>query len=154
MKKEVQIQQLISCRKLSTNEEHELFEAALVKLQGNIRIEDVCQICKAFCDDTKDDEVMFGIIHLIEELQGNDYLKCIAICSPEMTEAHEWAMTLNKRILNSKKYFNNYISIIKELEKNDREKILSLLIDVKNDNPQRFEEKVNLILNEVNNDVV
>ena len=59
---------------------------------------------RSFCDDTKDDEVMFGIIHLIEQLQGEEYLKTIAICTPDMKDAHDWAMTLNKRIINSQKY--------------------------------------------------
>ena len=75
-----------------------LFEGALQALHLNITIDDIAEICKAFDDDTKDDEVMFGIIHLIEQLQGEEYLKKIAICTPDMKEAHDWAMTLNKRI--------------------------------------------------------
>ena len=43
-----------------------LFEDALQALQLNITIDDIAEVCKVFCDDTKDDEVMFGIIHLIE----------------------------------------------------------------------------------------
>ena len=90
MDKNNHIQQLINSRKLSTNEEYELFEGALQALHMSISI---------------DDEVMFGIIHLIEQLQGEEYLKTIAICTPDMKDAHDWAMTLNKRIINSQKYF-------------------------------------------------
>ena len=97
-------------------------------------------------DDTKDDEVMFGIIHLIEQLQGEEYLKKIAICTPDMKEAHDWAMTLNKRIINSQKYFEKYIEIIGDLEKEYKEKILKLLVDVKNDNPKRFGDKINMLI--------
>lgn len=43
---------------------------------------------------------MFGIIHLMKQLQGEEYLRKIAICTPDMKEAHDWAMTLNKRIIN------------------------------------------------------
>ena len=82
-------------RKPSSEEEFKLFEDALHKLQGNITIDDVYEICNAFCDDCEDDEVMFGIIHLIEQLEMDGYLKCIALCSPDMVGAHEWAMTLN-----------------------------------------------------------
>lgn len=149
MDNKIQIQQLFSARKLSSNKEYELFEDALIKLQGNINIEDIYEICKVFCDDTKDDEVMFGVIHLIEQLQGEDYLKCIATCSPDMIEAHEWAMTLNKRIINSERYFEKYISVIDTLEKKRKEKILNLLVDIKNDNPKRFSEKVDLILKRI-----
>lgn len=75
MDKSVYIQQLINARKLSTNEEYVLFEGALQALQARITVDDIAEICKAFCDDTQDDEVMFGIIHLIEHLQGEEYLK-------------------------------------------------------------------------------
>ncbi len=145
MDNSTQIQQLIKNRKLSSEEEFKLFEDALHKLQGNITIDDVYEICNAFCDDCEDDEVMFGIIHLIEQLEMDGYLKCIALCSPDMVGAHEWAMTLNKRIINNQLYFEKYIDVIDKLEKPYKEKILKLLLDVKNDNPKRFTEKVDLI---------
>ena len=149
MNNSIQIEQLIKARKLNSDEEFELFEEAIERLQGNIDIDDVYEICDAFCDDTKDDETMFEIIHLIEQLQGDEYLKCIAICSPGLVEAHEWAMTLNKRIINSQRYFKKYIDVIEKLEKADKEKILKLLLDVKNDNPNRFAAKVDLIYEKV-----
>ena len=62
-----------------------------------------------------------------------------------MVGAHEWAMTLNKRIINNQLYFEKYIDVIDKLEKPYKEKILKLLLDVKNDNPKRFTEKVDLI---------
>lgn len=89
---------------------------------------------------------MFGMIHLIEQLQGEEYLKKIAICTPDMKDAHDWAMTLNKRIINSQKYFEKYIEIIGELEKEYKEKILKLLVDVKNDNPKRFGDKIDMLI--------
>ena len=146
MDKSIQIQQLINARKLNTNEEYELFEGALQALQASITIDDIAEICKAFYDDTQDDEVMFGIIHLIEQLQGEEYLKTIAICTPDMKDAHDWAMTLNKRIINSQKYFEKYIEIIGELEKDYKKKILKLLVDVKNDNPKRFGDKIDMLI--------
>ena len=146
MDKNNHIQQLINSRKLSTNEEYELFAGALQALHMSISIDDIADICEAFCDDTKDDEVMFGIVHLIEQLQGEEYLKTIAICTPDMKDAHDWAMTLNKRIINSQKYFEKYIEIIGELEKDYKEKILKLLVDVKNDNPKRFGDKIDMLI--------
>lgn len=146
MDKKNQIQRLVNSRKLSTNEEYVLFEDALQALHMSITIDDVAEVCKAFCDDTKDDEVMFGLIHLIEQLRGDEYLKTIAICTPDMEEAHDWAMTLNKRIINSQKYFEKYIEIISELEDEYKEKILKLLVDVKNDNPKRFGDKIDMLM--------
>lgn len=141
------INQLYSSRKLSSNVDYELFDEALEKLDGNIVIDDVYEICKVFYDSTNDDEVMFGIVHLIEQLRGEDYLDCIAKCTPNMNEAHEWAMTLNKRIINSQEYFDKYIAVINNLESHNKDNILNLLKDVKNDNPKKFSEKIDLILN-------
>lgn len=149
MEKSICIQQLITCRKLSTDEECELFEDALQDLDGNIEPEDVEQICQAFCDDTEDEELMFELIHLIESLIGEEYLKCIALCAPAMKDAHDWAMTLNKRILNSSKYFEKYMEVIAGLGEKDKEKILDLLADVKQDNPDRFGEKVDLLYEKI-----
>lgn len=149
MDKSTYIQQLVNARKLHTNEEYVLFEDALQALQASITVDDITEICKAFCDDTQDDEVMFGIVHLIENLQGEKYLKKIAICTPNMKDAHDWAMTLNKRIINSSKYFEEYIAIISTLEKEYKEKILKLLVDVKNDNPERFGEKIDTLIKRV-----
>ena len=146
MDNSIQIQQLINSRKLSSTEEYVLFEGALQALQMSITIDDIAEICKAFCDDTKDKEVMFGMIHLMEQLQGEEYLKKLAICTPDMRDAHDWAMTLNKRIINSQKYFEKYIEIIVELEKEYKEKILKLLLDVKNDNHKRFAEKIDMLI--------
>ena len=149
MDKQVLFKQLYDARKLSSNDEIGLFEDAMEKLCDSITIDDVYEICKAFYDDTEEHEVMFGMIHLIEQLAGEDYLKCIAISTPEMIEANEWAMVLNKSILNSEKYFNMYVDVIKSLESGYQEKILEFLIDVKNDCPERFGEKVDFIFNSI-----
>ena len=146
MNNKSQIRQLFNARKLSSDKEYELFENALEQLQGNINIDDIYEICNVFYDDTKDDEVMFEVIHLIEQLQGDDYIKCIVLCSPNMIEAHNWAMILNKRIINSSKYLDNYIDNIKKLNSYSKKKVWDLLIDIKNDNPRKFGEKVDLIL--------
>ena len=66
-----------------------------------------------------------------------------------MKEAHDWAMTLNKRIINSQKYFEKYIEIIGDLENEYKEKILKLLVDVKNDNPKRFGDKIDMLIERV-----
>lgn len=41
-----------------------------------------------------------------------------------MIEAHDWAMTLNKRILNSQKYY--YVGIINKLDNSYKENMLNL----------------------------
>ena len=42
---------------------------------SHLKISEFIKIPFAFCDDCEDDEVMFGIIHLIEQLEMDGYLK-------------------------------------------------------------------------------
>ena len=142
------IEQLYKNRKLSSDKEYDSFETAIKMLQERIEISDISDIIKVFCDDTSDDEVMFGLVHIIEQFVGEDYLKYIAVYSPDMAEAHEWAMTLNRRIINSPRYFSMYINVIRNLDEDQKSKIISLLTDIKNDDPEMFGEKVDLILKE------
>lgn len=149
MDKKTEIQNLINSRRLSSDNEYNMFERALRELQGNLEVEDIGDVCGAFFDETHDDEVMFGLIHLIEGLRGVEYLREIAMCTPKMRDAHEWAMTLNKRIINSQEFFKMYISVIDSLDVDSKRKILELLNDVKDDNPKRFAEKIDYLNNSV-----
>ena len=145
MEKIKEIQNLMDSRTLNSDSECELFEKSIQNLQGNISLNDIENLLKVFYDETNNDEIMFSLIHLIETLRGEDYLKKIAIFSPLMTDAHEWAMTLNKRILNSQTFFEMYTDIIKSLNSDSKKKILALLDDIKEDNPQRFSEKIEVL---------
>ena len=55
---------------------------------------------------------MFGLVHMIEELPIEGYLRKIAVCTPNMNDAQEWAMTLNRRILNSPDRFSEKVDYI------------------------------------------
>lgn len=141
------IKRLYGARMLSTSSDYELFDDAFEKFEEPITSDDVYEICKVFHDGTNDDEVMFGLVHLIEQLERDEYLKCIVKCTPNMEEAPEWAKLLNKRIINSQQDFNRYIAIINDMDYHGKDKILSLLKAIKEDNPQRFGEKIDLIFN-------
>ena len=54
-----------------------------------------------------------------------------------------WNLKFHSR---SQKYFEKYIEIIGELEKDYKEKILKLLVDVKNDSPKRFGNKIDMLI--------
>ena len=149
MEKESLIQKLINARNLGTGEEYQAFESAMEKLGEDLRVEDIDSICRAFYDDTQDEEVMFGLIHLIEQLPGEGYLKKIALCTPEMKDGREWALTLNRRILNSPQDLEMYADVIKSLTEAQRQRLFVLFEDIKNDNPDRFMEKVEYIYKKI-----
>ena len=149
MKKEKLINQLINARKLSSDEEYEQFEDALIKLGGNIEVSDICELCNAFYDDTEDEEVMFGLIPLIEKFPDKEYLYYIGMCSPNMKDGYEWAMILNMRILNNEKSLKMYPEVISNMKNDYKRKILELLINIKNEDPILFGKKVDYIIENV-----
>ena len=65
MDNSTQIKQLIKNRKLSSEEEFKLFEDALHKLQGNITIDDVYEICNAFVMIAKMMKLCLGLYTLL-----------------------------------------------------------------------------------------
>lgn len=151
MKKEKLINQLINSRKLSSNEEYAQFEDALIKLQGNVKANDICMLCNVFYDNTEDEEVMFGLVHFIEQFPDKEYLYYIGMCSPNMKDGYSWAMILNIRILNNEKTFKMYAEVISNMKDNYKIKILELLINIKNEYQIEFGEKINYIIEKVNN---
>ena len=150
MKKEKLINQLINARKLSSDEEYEQFEDALIKLGGNIEVSDICELCNAFYDDTEDEEVMFGLIHFIENFPDKEYLYYIGMCSPNMKDGYEWAMILNMRILNNEKSLKMYPEVISSMKNDYKRKILELLINIKNEDPILFGKKVDYVIEMLN----
>nr|MBP3282914.1 hypothetical protein [Treponema sp.] len=75
MEKIKEIQILMDSRTLNSDSECELFEKSIQNLQGNISLNDIENLLKVFYDETNNDEIMFSLIHLIETLRGEDYLK-------------------------------------------------------------------------------
>ncbi len=150
MDKTALIQKLRETRNLSTYEECVAFDEAILSLQDLISPNDIEMLCGAFFDNTQDDEVMFGLVHLIESLDERECLRMIARCSPNMSEARGWAKILNIRIINSQEYAKMYVDVIKSLNSDAKGKILDLLEDIKNDNPKRFADKIDYMKKMIN----
>ena len=68
-----------------------------------------------------------------------------------MKDGYSWAMILNIRILNNEKTFKMYAEVISNMKDNYKIKILELLINIKNEYQIEFGEKINYIIEKVNN---
>lgn len=146
------IEKMIEHRALASDEDYEAFESEWDQLVENFSVEDFPQILNVFYDETEDHEFMWGVVHLIEDesyMPEEDYLKCIALYSPDMTDAHEWAMLLNIRILNTQHCYEKYVNIICELDKESQNRMLNLLSDLKEESQEHFGEKVDSIFKAV-----
>ena len=101
-----------------------------------------------FDDNTEDDEVMYGLIHLIEEfppeVEIEEFIKSINLMVPN---AKEWAKLLLIRILNHKDCRNLFINIISNYKKNNLI-INKLLLEIKNEDINLFGKVVDTIISE------
>jgi len=141
------IEKLYKNRLLNTKEEFEEFEQSLKELSEVIQEEDILDLCKVFDDNTEDDEVMFGLIHLIEMFSSERAFELIVMGVANMTRsAPNWAKIIIYRCLNddfSRNMLKKAISLVKTQE---RQTIISMLNIIKMDDSHKFETAVNEVL--------
>lgn len=147
----VELTELKSNRLLRDESEVEKFENTIENILALKDVNHIEILCQGFDDLTENDEVMFGLIHAIESydkiVSSEISLKVLANSIPKMLpHAKEWLKILHKRILNHEPSRNIYKKIIPSLNNDIQKYIVSLLISIKEKNPNRFEENVNSIL--------
>jgi hypothetical protein len=134
-------------RLLRDDGEYDEFEIALNYLSDKGDYHIINELCMAFDDNIENDEVMFGIIHLLESFEGEEGLKRLAVAIPLMLEsAKNWAKILHYRILNDAPSRQQYIDILKILDGETLEVILGILKEIKQEDPDEFSDYVNEIL--------
>ncbi|MBQ2982996.1 MAG: hypothetical protein IJD58_12905 [Lachnospiraceae bacterium] len=142
------IQELYENRLLSSNEEFERFENSLNKMAEVIKEDDIFELCKVFDDNTRDDEMMFGLIHLIETFSSEKAFENTVLGVVNMMEtAMNWAKIIIYRCLNddfSKDMLKN--AIIKA-DYQVNQSIVSLLYVIKQEDGEKFGSAIDYILN-------
>lgn len=142
------IQELYENRLLSSNEEFERFENSLNKMAEVIKEDDIFELCKVFDDNTRDDEMMFGLIHLIETFSSEKAFENTVLGVVNMMEtAMNWAKIIIYRCLNddfSKDMLKN--AIIKA-DYQVNQSIVSLLYVIKQEDEEKFGSAIDYILN-------
>ncbi|UQZ34441.1 hypothetical protein C2I18_13475 [Paenibacillus sp. PK3_47] len=144
------IAQLYENRLLRTELEFERFDQALEGLAGNMEDDVIRQIFKVFDDETEQEEVMFSLVHFVESYQQEMYLTQLLESLPDMLEtARNWAIILNKRILNEDHWLKDYAAIASGMPPQVQRSLAFLLEEIKEENPRRFERKANYILSRI-----
>ena len=149
MDKTTLIKQLSDASKLESEADFQQFEDALDELATQFTTEDIPAICKIFSDSNDETDYMYALIHLMEDCVGDAYLYQIAVCTPQMLNAREWAKVLNIRIVNSDKYLNDYIRIISGLEREAQNQIIALLREIRDEYPQKVSLRIDNLLTNV-----
>lgn len=130
--------------------EYEEFDNILEKLADCTDEKIIKELCMVFDDETEEEEIMFGLVHLIEDFDMEKYLTEMPRALPKMIEnAKEWAMILNRRILNDDLYRAEYAKIITHMNDDKKLTVINLLNEIISDNPKRFENIANEILSQV-----
>lgn len=145
-----EVKRLYDCRLLRNQLECEEFDNLLEKLADCTDEKIIKDLCMVFDDETEEEEVMFGLVHFIEGFEMEKYLTEMPKALPKMIEnAKEWAMVLNKRILNNDLYRSEYAKILVDMNDNIKLTVINLLNGIISDNPKRFENTANEILSQL-----
>lgn len=145
-----ELNKIYTNRLLQSQKEIYEFEEALGNLidLGDKSI--ITDLCKGFDDETEQYEVMFGLIHGIENLYKENIeegLYLIALAVPSVIDrAREWMEVLHYRILNHEQVRRIYGSVLSKLDDKTKEIIINLLRDIKSEDPNMFSNSVDEVL--------
>lgn len=142
------IEVLYKNRLLSTNDEYTNFEKALSDLSDVIKEEDIPYLCKVFDDNTYDEEMMFGLIHIMELFSSERAFELTIIGIANMLEnAINWAKIIIYRCLNDD-FSRDMLKIaIKKANVKEKQMVVSLLNTIKCEDNDRFGAVIDTIIN-------
>ena len=144
---QILIEELYKNRLMRTNGEIEKFEKALNEISKVVKEEDIPGLCKVFNDNTRNDEVMFGLIHLIEIFSSEKAFGFIVLGVANMLEqASGWAKIIIYRCLNDDFARNMLKNAVNTAELQVQQKIVSLLNVIKEEDFDNFGMAVTEIL--------
>lgn len=147
--------QLIENRLMQDYEETELFEEAMNKLYEENNLENIKYYCEAFDDSTGHYEVMFEMIHGIENYDQvftpeKATEKLINSVQYFNSNSKEWQEVLFLRIINnptSRELLKNLLIIC--YDKESKKFIIGILKRIIERNRAKFEENVNYVLTRI-----
>ncbi len=146
----IELNRLKQNRLLRDKNEFDNFEEAIENLATVTDNWIIKELCEVFDDSTEDEEVMFGLIHLVEDFQGEEGLLETVKAIPNMIpNAKRWAKILNYRILNDDPSRMLYPKILKKLDKNTVKAVVDLLEEIKSEDPQQFKDFIDEILKNI-----
>lgn len=141
------IEELYNNRLLRTYKELEKFEENLNAISKVVKEEDIPDLCKVFDDNTKDDEVMFGLIHLIEIFSSEKAFEFTVIGIANMTtSAIGWAKIIIYRCLNNDFSRGMLKKAISFAEFSIQQKVISLLNIIKTEDFDKFGMSIDEVL--------
>ncbi|GGO00232.1 Imm30 family immunity protein [Saccharibacillus kuerlensis] len=147
---QIELEKVYDNRLLRTENEIREFEKAIENLISLKDASIIGDLCKGFDDATEHHEVMFGLVHGIEYLYQQNVdegLYLIAFSVPSMIRhAKDWAEIMHYRILNHPQVRKSYAHVLSIIDEKTRKEIFEFLIEIKEEDPEEFEDSVNEVL--------
>lgn len=147
--KEKLLHLLYDNRLIRNDEEFEIFDSTLDLLcNETIEANDIISLIHVLDDNTEDMEVMYRLIHLIEEYISSEesYIMLLNGISDIVNNSPEWSRVIMYRILNDDDSVVKLKKIIKNLNDNVYNNIYKLLINIYNEDTSLFGDKIKEIL--------
>ena len=146
----MELKKVYTNRLLQSQKEISEFEEALSNLIGFEDKSVITGLCMGFDDDTEQYEIMFGLVYGIEHLYKENIeegLYLIALAVPSViARAREWMEVLHYRILNHEQVRRIYGSVLSKLDGKNKDIIINLLRDIKNEDLNMFSNSVDEVL--------
>lgn len=138
-------------RLLRNKDEFINFEQAIAELSDVTDYEVIRGICEAFDDNTEDEEVMFALVHFIEDFEGEQGLLETAKSIPYMIDnARRWAKILHYRILNDDSSRVMYAAVVRRVDSKTKNIVIDMLNEILNEDPKEFKQYVTEVLDKLN----
>ena len=142
---------LYSIKKLDKEEQVPLFDDTIAEIFTAPKPEYAIKLCSVFYDDVYFDEVMYGLIHAVEDLaEGDDYSYLISLGICNMKDGREWSKILLYGILNVKDELKKYPEALRRLFDEQRNYIVGILREIREEDAEMFGERITWILREAN----
>lgn len=136
MKRDEARKRLYEARLMRNDEEFRAFEealAALLEIGGPDLLDDMFA---AFDDATGQHEVMWNLVHALEDYEDDLYLPALMSWTPRLLpHAREWAGYLHERLLASNKSLPPYLDRLASVPPETRRAVRELLDDIERRKP-------------------
>ena len=143
--KEKLLHLLYDNRLIRNDEEFEIFDSTLDLLcDETIEANDIISLIHVLDDNTEDMEVMYRLIHLIEEyiFSEKSYIMLLNGISDIVNNSPEWSRVIMYRLLNDNDSVLKLKKILKSLDDNVYNNIYKLLINIYNEDTSLFGDKI------------
>ena len=127
--------------------EIETYESNLETLSETFSDDDVAELLSTFEDDTENEEVMFGAVHLLETLSSEKaFGNLVKGTASLFRKSPEWAMTIIRRCLNDEVSVPALASALKKVDAETAEGFGKILEEIGKEDEERFGEAVGFLL--------